>query len=294
MRTINIGIDEAEKQNERGRVSYLRCSVPDGQCPFLSEKSCIKFGFIPDGCPYGKFDHVGSGVTKRAKGYYDWRSRVKKEYDEFYSNHPSLGKAKERVAIVGDYVYVPTPHAGENEKVPFLSKSGLLSGGVPFLKRELFTPEVAVEIANFVPRNIFGDRISSYQSEEVPKFLYQLKQALPEIFAAATKLDPSFEDRILKLDDFLEKEISILDMPPGEVDIVIDSGGRGKPRKTARMTWDGERLSGTIARSDAHSLLFLRAEEEPVEISLVPRKTVNAAPSREVVERMFEEGKLKA
>lgn len=291
MKTINIGIHEADKQNQRGRVGRLLCSVPEGKCPFLEEKTCIRFGILPHGCPYGKSSWTSSGVTKRAAAYREWSKKAHAEQEAFYAENPRLNYAKPRVAVVGDYVYVPTPHADMNEKVPFVSRGSIVSTGTPFVKREEFTPEVVLEIANFVPRTIF-DRvpIASYQKEEVPKFLYQLKQALPEIYAAAARLDPTLENRILKVDDFVGRQISVIELPPGEIDVVVDD----KSRRTVRMTWDGKRLSGTIPRSDAHGMLWLRAADEPVEVSFAPAEKLKATPSREVVESMFAEGKLKA
>ena len=183
-------VSEAAKQNQSGKVIKIQCClIPERICPFYEEHSCIRDTVFWDYCPYGDYDVIDS-PTKRAKSYLAWLNKYKAEREGLIRTRPSLGYIKKRVAIVGDYVYVPTSHADmeSNKNVPFLAHSFLFTSGKPFIKIEDFTPEIAVEIANFRPHAMMGGEITSYQKEEIPKYLFELKQALPAIYAKAVAI----------------------------------------------------------------------------------------------------------
>lgn len=129
-------------------------------------------------CPYGRFS-TEEGFTSRANAYSKWIDERKIQYKE------ALNKLKSHSYIlteVGDYVFLPYGHMTMNKDIPFLEHSSLFINGNCFLHKNAFTIHNIINICEFRPMAMIGGEITSYQNEEVPKFLKHLSEQMPEIF----------------------------------------------------------------------------------------------------------------
>jgi hypothetical protein len=104
--------------------------------------------------------------------------------------------AAKTIAEIGEYVYLPYAHMDMNTEVPFQSHSAFFVSGLPFLKKEFFTPEIVVKMASFVPYALMGGEITGYQAKSVPDFLSHLRLFNPVLFEKACGLDPKLAGRV--------------------------------------------------------------------------------------------------
>jgi hypothetical protein len=88
------------------------------------------------------------------------------------------------MAIVGDFVYLPYSFITMNPYVPFSTREGLFfKKGDPLLPKEHLTIENIVKICDFRPQAMMGGEITSYQKEEIPKFVKHLSEFFPNLYA---------------------------------------------------------------------------------------------------------------
>lgn len=181
-------LHEAEKSNERARLVSYHCELP-GECPLLAEGRCISLRFA-DRCVYGKIQSQTS-KTRRARSYRDFVAMARRAMVDLLE----VRAAEDRMAYVGDYVFLPYAHmnhADGEHAIPFLSHSHIFSNGSPFMPRRAFTPEMVVTLFRFRPRTFMDHNkvILKYVEVSLPKFLLELSEYDPGLYAAAVEMEP--------------------------------------------------------------------------------------------------------
>ena len=71
--------------------------------------------------------------------------------------------------------------------------SGFLGKGCAFLKKEKFTKENIEYLIHFRPQAWMGGEITTYQKEEVPKFVKHLQEKCPGLFKEVLEYDPTIQ-----------------------------------------------------------------------------------------------------
>lgn len=177
------------KANDRAEFQYVTCCL--GECPLRDAKTCAtRAGLFGASCPYGRVGR-STGPTARAKSF----SKFEKDAKAEFSGVPYLDRPTEKMAFVGEYVYLPYSHMNMNKSVWGEKSSGLLSSGSDFLPKSQWTMETVVSIINFRPQALFGGEIRAYQKESVPKFLTHLRECDPEMWSALVAKNPHLDSQ---------------------------------------------------------------------------------------------------
>jgi hypothetical protein len=117
---------------------------------------------------------------------------------------------------IGDYVWLPHDHADMNTAVPFLKHSAIFISGIPFIKVEDFTLDVVKSIVTFRPRSLMGETIASYQKDVVPKFVDQIQEEFPELYAGLVEALPQYA---IKEKNYVGRKALLCTVEAGEVQI---------------------------------------------------------------------------
>lgn len=131
-----------------------------------------------------------------------------------------------------NYVYVPVAHLKN-----YVNSLDIGSKYDKFIPRDRFTAKMIVDIANFRPEALFGGVITSYQKEEVPKFLKSLKEVFPELAEEACKLDPSLRSRFESVASNVGRKAYLSTLEPNV--------GTFKDIHSGEWKWDGEYILST-------------------------------------------------
>ncbi|HEC72610.1 MAG: hypothetical protein ACTSW7_00545 [Candidatus Thorarchaeota archaeon] len=174
--------------NSKAKCTTIRCKLD--KCPLRSKDQCIFANmFSTHRCPYGKLS-IETGYTKRARAFYRWIDKKKKEYP----NTPSLNSSStNKLAFISDYIYLPYAHMDMNKALPFLSHSIPFVGGNPFLPRSTWSIDTVLSIVDFKPQAMFGGEITSYQKESIPTFLNHLKENDKKMWNRLIKKRPKLD-----------------------------------------------------------------------------------------------------
>jgi len=167
-------------RKEKAEVQIVLCGRPD-DCDLLKRKECTwRSSFGWHACPYGMHRKY-EGFTPKARAYHKWIDEQKKKYEgvPFINSHTDV------LAFVGDYVFLPYAHMDMADVGWIQKNTGFLGKGCAFLKKELFTPEVILQLINFHPQAMMGGEITSYQKESIPKFVKHLSEKCPELLKEA-------------------------------------------------------------------------------------------------------------
>lgn len=178
--------------NDKAYAEAIFCSNSES-CELFAAGTCTMRGVFIDKCKYGRIEKH-EGFTKRARKFHDWISEQKKKYDP----NGDIGRLEvpiEKMAIVGDWIYLPYSHMNMNEIVPFESHSKFFVSGTKFILRSQFTLETIKKIVTFRPQAMVARReIKSYQEEEVPKFLSHLNEKFPDLYEEFFETYPELKE----------------------------------------------------------------------------------------------------
>lgn len=164
--------------NTKAECRLLFCNNKSN-CAVHARGECIMIGGLFGGsCPYGS-RRTDIGPTRRARSFSTW-IRTKQA---FYKETPFLDNPTTKLAIIGDYVYLPYSFMSMNKNVPFVSHSSFMSQGIPLVPLGDFkTKEIIDSILSFRPQALMGGEIKDYQKDSVPKFKMHLLECVPEIY----------------------------------------------------------------------------------------------------------------
>ena len=152
-------------KNERAECQTISCT--NDECPLRKKYQChMNGGLFGNSCPYGRKSRE-KGLTRRAAGYRKWVADKK----ELYKDVPYLSTPETKMQFIGEYVLLPYAHMTMCKEVPFLNHSAFIINGSPFVPLSEWTIENVVKLIGFRPQALFGGEITTYQSQEDPKFL---------------------------------------------------------------------------------------------------------------------------
>lgn len=159
------------KGNERGRVISYACDKTQ-ECQHFKNGKCVcEDLFLSEiRCPNSKRNNNVSPTTARANKYYDWKNKVKEIYKT------DITTDNKKICKVANYIYIPLPHLKNYvNSLSFIENSY-------FLSKEKLNVDILQKIITFEPRALMGGVITSYQKEEIPKFIQQFKEVLPKLY----------------------------------------------------------------------------------------------------------------
>lgn len=242
----------------RSRCTTVTCELD--KCPLRDVGTCAclsALGFRR--CPYGGCN-VEEGPTKRARGLGKWLEARRKAGPDL----PSLKYPAEKMALVGEYVFLPYAFMNMNEGIPFLSRSSIFVSGNTFIPRSSWTVDTVLNIIGFVPRAyITNGEIRDYQEKVVPKFLAHLRECDPAMWGELVKVRPELD---VKPNHVGRKAVlSTLNFP-----IEWTTPGSSNGEYKVKWRWDGERMR--TAGMHAYNSTWGAVKMESVDISGVPAK----------------------
>ena len=193
---INIsGWTKKAEGRERNRKLTISCACPV-ECPLLADGLCIHRAWLgaflsPRSCAFGRH-HWTTGLTARSKGAYDENQKHREQIAALRDGQGPAGEFDPRsMIIIGGWIMLPYYYMTQVPGVPWLEAGAVLRDGKCWIKLEDFTPAVVVALSAGRPQALMGGTITDYRAKSVPRFLYDLKHWLPEVYAAACELAPA-------------------------------------------------------------------------------------------------------
>lgn len=197
-------------------------------------------------CPYGK-SRCEVGPTRRAGGFGKWVHDRKERFKEV----DYLNPAKQKLAFIGDYVYLPYAHMNmlKDDDIPGL--------GSLFVPRDMWTVEAVLKLIDFRPRALFTyQEIASYQSEVVPKFIAHIRESDPVMWSLLIEKRPS-----LDIAPNYVGRVAIIKTLKHPIKI-----RPYKPEYPVAWEWDGTKLRTTSVHAYGSTWGHLKAQSAVVEI----------------------------
>lgn len=157
------------KGNARPWVEYVTCDKTD-ECPLYADGKCACYRYLIGmnlTCPNGTW-HRLTGPTPRAKSFWDFAANAKK-----YA--PTVEEYKAKLCHVADYVYVPLAYLDMGSRL-----ENVVNGH--FIRTEEFDADMVEALVRHNPLDFFGTHIRDYTRTELPKFIQQLKEEMPELY----------------------------------------------------------------------------------------------------------------
>lgn len=156
---------------DKGKCTIYYCEKAD-TCELLKRGQCINNSVFSCRCPYGSVN-TEYGFNKKSKQCHPWIEQMKKEYGQY---NRIKGSPPDKLAVVGEFVYIPYAHMTMNTALPIEQHSSLFLSGTSFIRIEQFTIETIKSIVDFRPYALMGGEITQYQLETIPKFLVHLME----------------------------------------------------------------------------------------------------------------------
>jgi hypothetical protein len=174
-------------KREHAECETVTCRLED--CPLRKQGMCAWIGVLGwNACPHGR-PNKEKGPTRLARSFGAWL----KDRQEKYKGIPTLGQPDNKLAIIGDYVFLPYAHMDMCEAVPFLKHGGAFCKGCAFIPISAWTLDTVLRLIDFRPQALMGGEITSYQKESVPKFIRHMREVTPDMFAALVKVRPQYD-----------------------------------------------------------------------------------------------------
>ncbi len=212
-------------KSDRERVTYWHCNNTEN-CEAYKAGRCVMFDgiFSVGRCPYGtKEKKIGFTKAARACGQLSREAKAK---------YPDLCYVLNRVNNfyrIGDYIFFPI---GYIYKARFREWNSDFWGGENLVHIKYYTPEILKEICEFRPRAWLSDKeITTYQTKEIPMFLYKLKKYDEDMYNRLVEIYPDAETKLSSL-SFVGKDAKLSTLKHGKVKV-----------GTHVCDWDGEKLT---------------------------------------------------
>lgn len=225
--------------NDRAECKHIECSNSEN-CSLFKNKQCTYYSSIGwERCPYGGFRRE-DGPTKRSQKCSKW-SDEKKELYKGVLNYLQ-GSPPNKIAYIGEYVYLPYAHATLNKEIPFLEHNLYFNKSCCFLPKEHWNVAAVLSFVNFRAQSLMGGEITNYQTKEVPKFLADLSEVDQKLFNEFSTKHPSVLARYNTIKNPIGRK-ALLKTVVAPSDLIIND---------KKWVWKG----GTLKSVDS-SLLFL-------------------------------------
>lgn len=226
-------------KSDRARYTIYQCCNKENCDAFNRGKCFMLNGLGGKSCPYGRRSGE-TGYTPRARGYWTFLRDSKEKYAEhaYKLSHLSF------TCVIGEYVHIGLPHL-KNYVNPIPEE--LISEAL--IVKEKFSIDFVVKLVKFRPLALMGGEISSYQKEDVPKFLLQLKRYFPELYAELLVREPWVKDKIESI-SYKGKRALVKTLLPSKVGL-----------STNVLEWDGKLLT-----AQGKDVLFWGLSDEKIAI----------------------------
>lgn len=251
-------------KNDRAECQAVNCEGFE-KCGLYARGECCWLGSLGwNRCPYGSYNKE-VGMTRKSSKYYSWISEREKRYADVLDK---LRSASDVMAIVGDFIYLPYAHMTMNENIPFQEKSGFFLKGDCLLPRADFTIKNITSMCLFRPQAIFGGEITSYQIEQVPKFIKHLSEIMPEMYKELCEALPELKKVSLSN---VGRKAYLFTLSPNAGKFVDCHGGE--------WLWDGTYLTSNNSKASfmlvgKFTELRIKPDDNPV-VTITDENQVN-------------------
>ncbi len=198
----------------------LTCERPLECDLFQKEGTCLNAGIL-SGCRFGRKTQT-EGPTRAAQSFSSTKQKWQTDHADVMGRLKSL-TAYNRIFRTHDHYYLPYSHMSKGW---FGEGSPLESQWVPVAD---MTTELLARICSAQPRAMMGGVIPSYQHEQVPKFLADLKAFYPDVF----DILPEAQKARLATVSYVGRTADITTCAPGAYRF-----------SNNEWRWDGELLHG--------------------------------------------------
>lgn len=197
----------------------------------IAALTTIGFNRVDD--PYFKIERQ-QGFTPRAQKYGDLKRKMMKKYPDL---HNKLKPLKCKLADYGDYIYLDLAHI-DNYVNPIVRDNDSFLN-VNFIHKKDFNKEFLLMLMNYKPQALMGGTIDSFQKEEIPEFMVEVKSKFPQLYKSVLEKSERLQE-VNKEISYVGKKAKVKTLKPGKVEVeitIIDS-------KT--FMWNGETLSNEV------------------------------------------------
>jgi len=247
-----------QKASVKSKLTTVSCNNKDN-CSLYKKGQCSLVGMFQDKCVYGKKVSI-DGFTRKASKYNSWINDNKEQYKDVFNK---LKSATKKMAIVGDYIYLPYSHLNMNKKLPFNNFGGFMNDGDKYMLLKDFTDEVIFSIITFSPQALMGGTIKSYAKEVVPDFITHIIEVFPDKVKSFLMKYPNMEFMFVIRSPIGRKAL-LESLKPGTV---ITKYHDSDKLNTQHWTWDGEYITSTDC-----GYSFSVVEFDTVEVKLKPKE----------------------
>ena len=203
-------------RSNKAQTSIISCAHAD-TCSLHAQGTCLRLQVLGS-CPFGNSHHT-TGPTPRARGLSSWLTKERERTQDIPRLH--VKTQCNRIARMHDSYYLPYAHMCA-AKSPFPRK---------WVKIENFTADRIDAVTRYQPRDLFGHVIADYQKNIVPKFLADLRDFVPEIFAQLPNATKARLDNL----SYIGRKADITTCQPGSYAF-----------GNTTWTWDGAALTSTF------------------------------------------------
>jgi hypothetical protein len=166
-------------RNNRLRAEYIYCDKAN-ECSACKQGKCLCVTEpFSSRCPVGNVETIDGG-TKRSKMFTKVKNSAKS--DPNYGVLQYSGNLK--IVRIGDDAVLSLAYVRLKIENDVLKVDGPWGSGskILFVPKEIFTADNVLNICKCKPMALMGGEIDSYQNDEVPMFLRQLRELFPEVY----------------------------------------------------------------------------------------------------------------
>lgn len=233
------------KKSDPAIYFEARCEASD-RCELYARGECAAVGAFGS-CKHGRMTKTNS-PGRRSNAYGPWLRDRKAQA----ASIGHLKSATRKMARVGDYVWLPY-----SQMDLALGNREVFGSGQEYWPLAEFTAAFVARAASARPVAFFGGEITSYQREEVPKFITHLTETFPDIAREAAALSPRVAEIIAAMTK-VGRKAKVLTILPN-VGLLAE-----KDKKPAIWAWDGK----TLTTDKLERSLFVPFESS--HLSIVP------------------------
>ena len=239
------------KKSDKASYTVLLCPNCHA-CEAFQNHQCGLYGAWSN-CPVGK-KMQNKGPTHRSKDFYTFLNKPSKLYPEAYTYESYKLRNLDSLCFVGpnrEYIYLPLDHLN-NYVNPIVDKYGIRYGH--YLPSDKFTPELVVELFEYMPIALMGGHITIYK-DKLPSFAYQLNRKFPDIWKRAGEINDSISQYLIKL-DYRKRKAYLKTLLPGKVEY-----------NNKIVEWDGK-----LIKAKSGDLMLFSSDSPDDEIIITPNE----------------------